>query len=70
MDADGGVLETVKGSMRLPDVSAEALNDLEVEFESKMRGSDLSEAMRKEGVACVKKAVIDSITQMQAEVTG
>ena len=31
-DADGGVLESAKGSMKLPDVAAEALDDLEVEF--------------------------------------
>ena len=70
LDADGKTLETGKGSINIPDVSAESLDDLEVEFETKSRGSALSEAMRTQGVRCVKAAVQNCIKEMQAEVTA
>jgi len=70
VDTDGTTCESSSGSIRLPDVSAESLDDLEVEFESKTRGSPLSEAMRKQGVACIKAAVQAKIKQLQDEVTA
>ena len=68
-DSDGNVVESGKGSIRLPDVSAESLDDLEVEFETKSRGTPLSEAMRTEGVKHVKRRVQQCIKQLQEEVT-
>lgn len=56
-DADGSVLESARGSIRLPDVNATEIDDLDVEFDTKTRGSILSEAMRKQGCVVVKKAV-------------
>ena len=70
VDADGKKLETAKGSMKLPDISAECLDDLEVEFETKQRGSALSEAMRKQGTRCVKDAIQKTIQGLQEEVTA
>ena len=67
-DEAGAVLETTKGSMRLPDVSATEIDDPEVEFESKSRGSALSEAMRKQGVALVKASVKAIVLELQEEV--
>ena len=67
-DEAGAVLETTKGSMRLPDVSATEIDDPEVEFESKARGSALSEAMRKQGVALVKASVKAIVLELQEEV--
>ena len=69
-DLEGKVLESGKGSYRLPDVSAESLDDLEVEFETKSRGSALSEAMRTQGARCIKAAVQKCIRQLQDEVTA
>ena len=57
LDGDGLNLDSAKGTMKLGDVSAESLDDLDVEFTSKSRGSPCSEAMRKQGVAAVKAAV-------------
>eukprot|EP00322_Chrysochromulina_rotalis_P031525 CAMPEP_0115886126 /NCGR_PEP_ID=MMETSP0287-20121206/31038_1 /TAXON_ID=412157 /ORGANISM="Chrysochromulina rotalis, Strain UIO044" /LENGTH=430 /DNA_ID=CAMNT_0003342583 /DNA_START=102 /DNA_END=1391 /DNA_ORIENTATION=- len=70
VDGDGSTLESGSGSMKLPDVSAESMDDLEVEFETKNRGTALSEAMRKQGVSCVKAAVQARMKQLQAEVTA
>jgi len=67
-DEAGAVLETTKGTMRLPDVSATEIDDPEVEFESKSRGSALSEAMRKQGVALVKASVKAIVLELQEEV--
>ena len=67
-DEAGAVVETTKGSMKLPDVSATEIDDLEVEFESKSRGSALSEAMRKQGVALVKKSVKEIVLELQEQV--
>jgi hypothetical protein len=67
---DGVLLEKCKGSIKLVDVSAESLDDLEFEFETSARGSSLSEAMRKQGMACVKAAVQATIKELQAEVTA
>ena len=67
-DEAGVVLETTKGTMRIPDVSATEIDDLEVEFESKARGSALSEAMRKQGVGLVKASVKAIVLQLQDEV--
>ena len=39
VDGDGKTLESGSGSLTLPDVSAESLDYLEVEFETKSRGS-------------------------------
>mmetsp|Transcript_30775 Transcript_30775/g.76829 ORF Transcript_30775/g.76829 Transcript_30775/m.76829 type:complete len:439 (+) Transcript_30775:146-1462(+) len=69
-DADGAVLESSKGTIRLPDVNATELDSLDVEFESKSRGSTLSEAMRKQGCGVVKAAVQACIKQLQSEVTA
>ena len=68
VDASGATLESASGSLTLPDVSAESLDDLEVEFETKSRGSALSEAMRKQGVSCVKAAIQACIKQLQEQV--
>ena len=57
MEQSGGGGDAIEASLRFPDVSATEIDDLEVEFESKSRGSALSEAMRKQGVALVKKSV-------------
>ena len=70
VDGDGQTLESSSGSMTVQDVSAEALDDLEVEFETKSRGSKLSEAVRKQGVACVKAAIQATIKRLQEEVTA
>jgi len=67
-DEAGAVLEATKGTMRLPDVSATEIDDPEVEFESKSRGSALSEAMRKQGVALVKASVKAIVLELQEEV--
>lgn len=69
-DAEGTVLEKGSGSYRLPDVSAESLDDLEIEFETKSRGSPLSEAMRTHGARCVRSSVQNTIKRLQAEVTA
>ena len=69
-DAEGTVLEKGSGSYRLPDVSAESLDDLEIEFETKSRGSSLSEAMRTHGARCVRSSVQNTIKRLQAEVTA
>ena len=69
LDADGKTIESSKGSINLPDVSAESLDDLEVEFQTNHRGSALSEAMRTQGARCVKAAVQNCIKGLQAEVT-
>ena len=55
--ADGAVLESSSGELELADISAETLDDLEVTFSTNARGSPLSEAMRKEGTAAVKRTV-------------
>ena len=70
VDGDGQTLESSSGSMTVQDVSAESLDDLEVEFETKSRGSKLSEAVRKQGVECVKAAVQATIKRLQDEVTA
>ena len=44
LDGDGLNLDSAKGTMKLGDVSAESLDDLDVEFTSKSRGSPCSEA--------------------------
>lgn len=67
---DGATKESASGSLKLPDVSAESLDDLEVEFETQSRGSALSEAMRKQGVSCVKAAVVAKMKELQSEVTA
>jgi len=67
-DEAGAVVETTKGSMRLPDVSATEIDDPDVEFESKSRGSALSEAMRKQGVGLVKACVKAIVLELQEEV--
>lgn len=66
----GQTLESGSGSITLPDVSAESLDDLDVEFETKQRGTALSEAMRKKGVACIKAAVQRCMKELQEEVTA
>ena len=57
----------VKGSMRLPDVSAECLDDLEVEYSCSSSGSALSESMRKAGLAHVRRIVATTIGKLQEE---
>ena len=70
LDGDGLNLDSAKGTMKLGDVSAESLDDLDVEFTSKSRGSPCSEAMRKQGVAAVKAAVVACIKGLQEEVAA
>ena len=70
VDGDGKTLESGSGSLTLPDVSAESLDDLEVEFETKSRGSALSEAMRTQGVRCIKAAVQNCIKDLNAQITA
>ena len=70
VDGDGSTKESASGSIRFPDVSAESLDDLEAEFETKTRGSALSEAMRKQGLPCLKAAIQTRIKELQAEVTA
>jgi hypothetical protein len=69
-DTEGKVLEKGSGSFKLPDVSAESLDDLEIEFETKSRGSALSEAMRTQGARCVRASVQTTVKRLQAEVTA
>lgn len=66
----GACLEKGSGSLNFTDVSAESLDDLDVEFTTSARGSALSEAMRKQGVLCIKQAVVRCITDLQAEVSA
>lgn len=68
-DEEGAVLESTKGTIKLTDVSAESLDDLDFEFTSNTRGSALSEAMRKQGVRCVQCAVQQCIKRLQDEIT-
>ena len=65
---EDGTVESASGELMLPDVSAEALEDLDVEFSTSARGSALSEAMRKDGVATVKRAVQRCISILQLHV--
>ena len=66
-DAEGTVLEKGSGSYRLPDVSAESLDDLEIGEQSRVA---LSEAMRTHGARCVRSSVQNTIKRLQAEVTA
>ena len=43
-DMEGKLMESTKGSYKLVDVSAESLDDIEIEFETKARGSALGTA--------------------------
>jgi len=70
LDAEGMAIESTSGSIKLPDVAPESLEDLECEFETKARGSTLSEAVRKQGVRCVTAAVRRTMAELQAEVTA
>ena len=45
--ASGSVVQSASGTLHLPDVSPESLDDLAVEFEMNARRTPLSEAMRK-----------------------
>jgi len=67
-DGDGKVLESCKGSMKLPDVSPTFLDDLDVDFSCKNNDSPLAKAMRKQGVETVKKLVHDKLTAIQEDV--
>lgn len=49
--------EVCSGDILFPDISPETLDELEVEFSSTSRSSVLSEAMRTEGVACLKRVI-------------
>ena len=69
-DADGHLVESCKGKVTFPDISAESLDDLDVEFESNARGAPLSEAMRKQGVVRLKAVVQQTIGELQAEVAA
>jgi len=65
---DGSVLESASGELKLPDVSAESLEELEVEFTTTARGSTLSEAMRREGVVIVRRAIQRCLAVLQLHV--
>lgn len=67
-DADGACLESCKGSMKMADVNATMLDDLDVEFTCKSRDGKLVTSMRKQGVAHARKEVERIITDMQEEV--
>ena len=69
-DMEGKLMESTKGSYKLVDVSAESLDDIEIEFETKARGSALSEAMRTQGARCIKDAVKRCIKRLQDEVVA
>lgn len=64
-DSEGLCLETCKGSLKLPDVNATMLDDLDVEFTCKTREGTLPTAMRKQGSAHVRKLVETCMNQMQ-----
>ena len=59
--------ESASGSIHLPDVSPETLDDLEATFTTDSRGSPLSELMRKEGVAAIKRAVCSCMRTLEAK---
>jgi len=67
-DSDGVCLESCKGSMKLPDVSATMLDDLDVDFTCKTKEGRLATAMRKQGVVHVKKLIEKLVTDLQEEV--
>mmetsp|Transcript_47345 Transcript_47345/g.153854 ORF Transcript_47345/g.153854 Transcript_47345/m.153854 type:complete len:431 (-) Transcript_47345:154-1446(-) len=64
-DGEGG--EACKGSMKLPDVSATMLDDLDCEFTCKSSGG-VATAMRKQGVAAVRRCIEEAMLRMQEEV--
>ena len=66
----GDKLQSATGKMRFGDISNETLDDLESEFETSERGSALSEAMRKQGVSCVKRALVELFRGLQEEVAA
>ena len=59
--------ESCKGTLKFADVSATMLDDLDCEFASKASGA-LAAAMRKEGVATVKKCIEACMLRLQEEV--
>ena len=67
-DDAGALLETASGELEVSDISAETLDALEVTFTTSERGSSLSEAMRKEGVAAFKSAIQKCIGILQAQI--
>uniref|UniRef100_A0A7S4B6Z1 Activator of Hsp90 ATPase AHSA1-like N-terminal domain-containing protein n=2 Tax=Chrysotila carterae TaxID=13221 RepID=A0A7S4B6Z1_CHRCT len=66
-DSDGTCLQSCTGSMKLPDVNATMLDDLDVEFSSSTREGTLVTAMRKQGVSFIRKLVEKVITELQEE---
>ena len=66
--ADGSVLERASGSLSMPDISPECLDDLAVDFESDARGEPLSEAMRKDGIPAIRRAVQGCLRTLELKV--
>ena len=63
--AGGTVTDAGSGTLHLPDVSPECLDDLEVEFTTEKRGTPLSEAMRKEAVPAIRRAVQQCVRTLE-----
>ena len=61
--------DSASGELRFPDISAESIDDLEVEFDSDARGSPPSEAMRKDGIPIVKRAIQQCMSVLQSHVS-
>ena len=56
------------GSLQLPDLSPECLDDLAIEFTTDCPGTPLSEAMRKLGVPAIRRAVQSCIRTLELKV--
>ena len=67
---EGGEVERGAGTLHLPDVSPESLDDLEVVFTTETRGAPLSEAMRKEGVPAVRRAVHQCVRTLEEKMAA
>ncbi len=58
----------VSGDLSISDISAESIDDLEVVFTTTLRGTPLSELMRKLGCEVVKRSVVTSINLVRETV--